>query len=60
MPPEESTEPEFTALLVEVVDFSRRLLRRLVENSRLLDGIDDRKLEEMVMTLLSDFEPARR
>jgi hypothetical protein len=45
---------EITVVLVEVIDFSRRLLRRLVENRQFLDGIDDRKFEELVATLLSD------
>ena len=41
-------------VLVEVVNFSRRLLRRLIENHQFLNGIDDRKFEELVATLLSD------
>lgn len=45
---------DITVVLVEVIDFSRRLLRRLVEHPQLLDGIDDRKFEELLATLLSD------
>jgi hypothetical protein len=54
VPNQESTATEFTVLLVELIDTSRRLLRRLVENPGLLYGIDDRKFEELVATLLSD------
>jgi restriction system protein len=37
-----------------VIDFARRLLRRLVVNPGLIRAIDDRKFEELVATLLSD------
>jgi restriction endonuclease len=41
-------------VLIEVIDFARRLLRWLAANPGLLRAIDDRKFEELVATLLSD------
>jgi hypothetical protein len=46
--------PDFEIVLVEIVDLSRRLLRALLTEPRLLAGIDDRKFEELVATLLFD------
>jgi hypothetical protein len=54
IPPDEESETELTVVVVEVIDFSRRLLRWLTQNPRLLDGIDDRKFEELIATLLWD------
>lgn len=47
-------EPDYEIVLVEVVELSRRLLRALLRQPALLAGIDDRKLEELVATLLFD------
>jgi hypothetical protein len=47
-------DPEFHIVLVEVVNLSRKLLLALAANPRLLSGIDDRKFEELVATLLFD------
>jgi hypothetical protein len=47
-------ESEFEILLVEIVHFSRNLLRSLLSNPARLLGIDDRKFEELVATLLFD------
>ncbi len=41
-------------ILVEVMNFARRLLGRLVEHPYLLNAIDDHHFEELVATLLSD------
>jgi hypothetical protein len=51
---QDEPESELSVLLVDVIDTSRRLLCRLVEKPSLLFGIDDRKFEELVATLLSD------
>lgn len=45
---------EPTVILVEVMNFARRLLGRLVEHPHLLNAIDDHHFEELVATLLSD------
>mgnify|MGYP000887923858 CR=1 FL=1 len=50
----EERESGITIVLVEVIDFARRLLRRLAVNPGLIRAIDDRKFEELVATLLSD------
>jgi len=47
-------EPDYEIVLIEVVELSRRLLRALVKAPALLAGIDDRKFEELVATLLFD------
>jgi hypothetical protein len=44
----------FKIVLIETVQLSRRLLRALLSNPSLLSGIDDRKFEELVATLLFD------
>jgi hypothetical protein len=41
-------------ILVEIVQFARALLRRLVRRHELLNAIDDRQFEELVATLLID------
>ena len=46
--------PAFTVVLMEVVSMSRQLLRALASEPALLAGIDDRKFEELVATLLFD------
>jgi hypothetical protein len=46
--------PDFEIVLVEIVDLSRKLLKALFTEPRLLAGIDDRKFEELVATLLFD------
>lgn len=50
----ENGTPEFTVVLFEIVNMSRRLLSRLAHSPALLAGIDDRKFEELVATLLSE------
>lgn len=47
-------EPHYEIVLVEVIELSRRLLRALLREPALLAGIDDRKFEELVATLLFD------
>jgi Restriction endonuclease len=51
---EEEEGAEFKIVLVEIVQLSRRLLRALLSKPSLLSGIDDRKFEEVVATLLFD------
>jgi hypothetical protein len=51
---DDDRRPAFEVVLVEIVDLSRRLLRALLAEPALLTGIDDRKFEEMVATLLFD------
>jgi hypothetical protein len=41
-------------VLIEVMRGSRRLLQAIVSNPSVLAGIDDRKLEELIATLLFD------
>jgi hypothetical protein len=43
-----------TVILIEIATVSRRLLKRLVQEPQLLYGIDDRKFEEIIATLLFD------
>jgi Restriction endonuclease len=51
---EEQASDATTVVLVEVMNFARRLLGRLVEHPHLLNAIDDHHFEELVATLLSD------
>jgi hypothetical protein len=51
---EDDQEDSYNVILVEIVQMSRRLLRKLVSVPELLSGIDDRKFEELVATLLYD------
>lgn len=45
---------EQTIVLVEVMNFARRLLGQLVKHPNLLNAIDDHDFERLVATLLSD------
>lgn len=47
-------EPEYTVLLVDLIQSSRRMLRLLSERFELFVGLDDRRFEEIVATLLHD------
>jgi restriction system protein len=52
---DEDWAPEnMTVVLVEVINFARRLLGRLVKHPHLLNAIDDHDFEKLVATLLSD------
>jgi len=51
---EDQIEPEFSVVLIEIVNMSRRLLRALFSEPKLLFGIDDRTFEELIATLLFD------
>ena len=46
--------PQLEVVLVEVVRLSRRLLQAILSRPAVLAGIDDRKFEELVATLLFD------
>jgi hypothetical protein len=48
------SHPPLQIVLAETVALSRRLLRALARDPSLLRGIDDRKFEELVATLLFD------
>jgi hypothetical protein len=54
IPHKESTETDFTVLVVDLIDSSHRVIRRLLAMPELLSGVHDRVFEEMVATLLSD------
>jgi hypothetical protein len=51
---DEKNEPKFEVVLIEVVKLSRGLLRAILRQPAVLYGIDDRKFEELVATLLFD------
>jgi hypothetical protein len=51
---EEPDSALFEVLVVEVIRLSRRLLQAILSNPMVLAGIDDRKFEELVATLLFD------
>ncbi len=50
----EDDEASFEVVLVEVIRLSRRLLRTILSKPAVLGGIDDRKFEELIATLLFD------
>jgi hypothetical protein len=50
----DQTPDDTTIVLVEVMNFARRLLGRLVKHPHLLNAIDDHDFEKLVATLLSD------
>jgi Restriction endonuclease len=50
----EADGAEFKIVLIEIVQLSRRLLSALLSTPSLLSGIDDRKFEELIATLLFD------
>jgi len=52
--PVEKDGPDFKIVLIEMVNMSRKLLLALASEPRLFSGIDDRKFEELVATLLAD------
>lgn len=41
-------------VLFHIVDFSRKIIRELIRDPGVLSGIDDRKFEELIATLLYD------
>lgn len=53
-PPEEPGDGPFTVLLVEIVEGTRRFLEHLCREPSLLSGIDDRRFEELITTMLFD------
>lgn len=50
----ENDYPEATVILVDVANFSRNLIKRLLMKPSLITDIDDRKFEEVIATLLFD------
>jgi hypothetical protein len=47
-------ESPFEIVVIELIQFSRKLLRAILANPAALAGIDDRKFEELIATLLFD------